>query len=519
MTVPSVRMPTKARKEAGAVIVMMAALAGWLSVSAYRADSRHAEQLVDAQAKSLEYQIDSSLRSIDTLLAEAADRIDPRTWTDNELAQWFRIRLADFPEIRCMSVVGKDGLSLGPAITRSGSPSSIVSAVGLEPYQYHRDHPGDHGMHIGDPIFGRRDGQPLVPLTRAFADEKGEFGGYVMMGLDPKFLMRTLNAVLLEDAGAAGIMRSDGIFLARAPWKDEIFGKSVIAGELSGKYLSQSKAGVAHYLSPQDATRKIAGYRTLARYPVAVFVGMTTTTAFADWRFQLYCLVAVFLVCSAALFRAATLLDRREYTRVLLAQKTNELKELSIRDDLTGLLNQRAFYEALRYELTLAEQNRRTVVLVYFDLNEFKQLNDRAGHRVGDALLVQVAEAMRHSMRDGDHCCRYGGDEFCVILPRTEAVQAVQACRRLTAAFDQGLTYGVTFSIGVAETGPEDLAGANDLVRAADALMYGAKRRARVAPGHHIVTQATADSEIAAWQSSGEEGALASVVPPGQHAD
>lgn len=181
--------------------------------------------------------------------------------------------------------------------------------------------------------------------------------------------------------------------------------------------------------------------------------------------------------------------DLEDYASSLedtIAQRTRQLQELSIRDSLTGLLNQRAFFENLRRELAVAERTQRILSLAYFDLNGFKQLNDSKGHKEGDRLLECVGASISGSIRDVDFGCRYGGDEFCIIMPSANKAQAEEACQRLLNDFDTKETNGISFSIGIVETGPEEFLDSDALVKQADTLMYEAKAKSKTDPGHHI---------------------------------
>lgn len=170
----------------------------------------------------------------------------------------------------------------------------------------------------------------------------------------------------------------------------------------------------------------------------------------------------------------------------MIAERTRQLEELSRKDPLTGLANQRAFFTDLRRELAIAQRTHQPVSLVYFDLNGFKGLNDTQGHLAGDDMLIAVGRALGEVLRETDTACRYGGDEFCLILPATDSIHAEQTCQRVIAAFDKIASHGVTFSIGIAEAGTGPTLSADDLVRAADTAMYIAKARSRCEPGHYI---------------------------------
>jgi len=181
--------------------------------------------------------------------------------------------------------------------------------------------------------------------------------------------------------------------------------------------------------------------------------------------------------------------DLEDYAASLedtVAERTRQLHELSMHDSLTGLLNQRAFFENLRREMSVAERTRRCVSIIYFDLNGFKQLNDSKGHKEGDRLLECVGRAIAECIRDVDFGCRYGGDEFSIIMPSATKTQAEEASQRLLKIYDAMETNGVTFSIGIADTGPEEFIDPDALVKHADKLMYKAKAKSKASPGHHI---------------------------------
>lgn len=169
-----------------------------------------------------------------------------------------------------------------------------------------------------------------------------------------------------------------------------------------------------------------------------------------------------------------------------IAERTRQLHEQALRDPLTGLFNQRAFYDNLHRLLAIAERTHGSVCLVYFDLNGFKQLNDSLGHKAGDALLVAVAQAMNASLRASDLACRYGGDEFCIILPNSDLASAEAYCQRLIEEFNRKETGGVTFSMGVVESGGALRLEMNEMVKLADDRMYLAKELSRAEPGHHV---------------------------------
>jgi len=179
-----------------------------------------------------------------------------------------------------------------------------------------------------------------------------------------------------------------------------------------------------------------------------------------------------------------------ESLEATVKERTQQLEELSTRDVLTDLLNKRAFQDNLRRELSVSERTREPVALAYFDLNGFKNLNDEQGHQEGDRLLELVGRVLKGSVREIDIPCRYGGDEFCIIMPRTGVAESRTAARRLVEAFKAEDTKGVSFSMGTAVSSPDNPQDMDALIHAADSLMYQSKELAREAPGYHYTIQA-----------------------------
>jgi len=169
-----------------------------------------------------------------------------------------------------------------------------------------------------------------------------------------------------------------------------------------------------------------------------------------------------------------------------VAKRTKQLEEISRTDDLTGLRNQRAFYELLRHEMAVAERNKSTLALIYFDLNNFKKLNDLKGHRTGDDLLCYVGKTLLKTARTSDICCRYGGDEFCVIMSNADTEATYSFCERLQKKFDSGKNHNITISFGIAYSGPDRFLTMDELVNKADQNMYQAKAQSKKSNTHAI---------------------------------
>lgn len=162
----------------------------------------------------------------------------------------------------------------------------------------------------------------------------------------------------------------------------------------------------------------------------------------------------------------------------VLRQNRDELRNLAIRDSLTGLHNRRYFEEIVQRELAQVERYGNPFAVAVIDVNGLRDVNNRFGHLAGDKLLLRTAEFLKHSVRASDEVMRWGGDEFLILMPHTNAAQAGLVAARLKAARAEhnaratGVPLG--FSIGVSAWEPgRDV---ESILREADNRMYEEKR-------------------------------------------
>lgn len=165
------------------------------------------------------------------------------------------------------------------------------------------------------------------------------------------------------------------------------------------------------------------------------------------------------------------------------AEYHEELHRLAIVDGLTQLHNRRYLLDFLDRELSRAKRHVRPLSVLLFDIDKFKGINDTYGHLCGDAVLRDMSNRLRPTIRREDLLARYGGEEFCVVLVETDHTQAVGAGERIRRtvegrAFDfEGETFPVTVSVGAATADQHETP--DELLQAADALLYQAKRTGR----------------------------------------
>lgn len=173
------------------------------------------------------------------------------------------------------------------------------------------------------------------------------------------------------------------------------------------------------------------------------------------------------------------------HTQRALKEANAELSRLAVMDPLTGLTNRRYFDAAAETELRRADRQGQPVALLVLDLDHFKEVNDTHGHGTGDAVLTNMAQAWRRTLRSEDILCRVGGEEFVAMLPNTTTEQAQRLADRLLDVTRRqhveadGVGIRVTTSIGISVRPSGSSLPIADLLAVGDAALYTAKRSGR----------------------------------------
>ncbi|HEY9180110.1 MAG TPA: sensor domain-containing diguanylate cyclase, partial [Candidatus Baltobacteraceae bacterium] len=212
------------------------------------------------------------------------------------------------------------------------------------------------------------------------------------------------------------------------------------------------------------ATKMLVGGH---EFGALVFAARHTRDGIAEMDRDLLQLMALFV--AAALERA---------------QHAERIEQLAFYDSLTGLPNRVLFNDRIRQTMGVAKRYSRGFSVMYLDLDEFKEINDRFGHPVGDLVLKSVADRLLQQLRESDTVARFGGDEFVILQPVVNGpVDAADLARKIVAALETPLAIeefeiAVHTSIGIALY-PQDGVNAEDLMDRADRALYRAKRAGR----------------------------------------
>jgi diguanylate cyclase (GGDEF)-like protein len=227
--------------------------------------------------------------------------------------------------------------------------------------------------------------------------------------------------------------------------------------------------------------RKVATVNALV-CATAVWFTLEGSGPFAQGSLNMSLLLLLAFMCTVVttgLVLSAVIDDRRRAVEAM-QRAMRDLREQTIRDALTSLYNRRFLQDYLPRELTRAAREPASLALLMVDLDHFKQLNDRAGHQTGDQVLVETGALLTAHVRGSDVACRYGGEEFALVLPGATLESAIRRGEEICAAIrgDRDRLCGVTASVGIALY-PEHADDTEALLRAADEALYDAKAAGR----------------------------------------
>ena len=348
-------------------------------------------------------------------------------------------------------------------------PKSPVDLSDREHFQVHARSKGADRLFISKPVLGRASGKWSVQFTRPYREADGEFGGVIVISLDPAHLSRIYSELKLGSSYGIAVIGDDGIVRAGSGLYAERVGEKISSDELK-----QSENG--DRTGETENIRTISSYREVAGYPLRVLVttDRSNKDAIVKHNRDSYVIGASLLTVLALLgiIMAARARDRYDSRIVRLARH----------DTLTGLPNRLAFSETIETACEPSATPKR-YALHLIDLDGFKSINDSYGHPTGDKLLEAVALRLRENLRQCDVLARLGGDEFAILQLVTQYKEAEpfaeRICKLLAKPFYiDTLTVTIGGSIGIACC-PTDADHPADLLRLADLALYEAKATGR----------------------------------------
>lgn len=448
----------------------------------------------------------------------------------------------DLPWIRSLSIVGKEG-----RVQCSTMPDLVGMDLGDRPY--FRKMRETHGFVLSDYIFGRASRQPVVVAAYPVAAiDEGE-DSFIIATINLDWMSLIMSNLGGRPGVSAVLLDSKGVVLAAPGDQSSMIGKpheeaALLDSIADDKTGAGKKTGSSSYVG-SDGTRRAVSFaripgtgsrlvvsidesrvaaatsrdiytaylqlgfvcmfvllgaliaaEKLIIQPIETLADMTKRFGRGDWsaRVARSGLPAEFIPLARAFNGMAAQLTERERE---LITANDRLTVIASIDMLSGLANRRGFQSRLDFEWMKAHQTGDQVALLMIDVDHFKAFNDTYGHPEGDACLARVGEALAAiAHKTMGFAARYGGEEFCLLVPGAGATHVSDIGEMVrSAVYDLGIAHAssnhqrVTVSIGVAASIPNGTQRAVDLVEAADAALYAAKRRGRNAVVEHGLTR------------------------------
>ena len=444
----------------------------------------------------------------------------------------------NLPWIRSIMIVSRDGLV---------QCSTLNMQVGLNiaDREYFKKAQESRGFVFSDYLFGKTNGKPMMMAAYPVSAINPDEDAVVVAGINIDWLSKIMTNLGGRPGISSLLVDSTGVVIAAPADQTSMIGRPLdavplmaavaekalssnapsgslsftasdgsnralsfarISGTQSRLIVSIDEARVTAAINREIRTAylqmgfvclfvllgALVGAEKLIINPIEVMTGMARRFGEGDWsaRVTRSKLPAEFIPLARAFNAMAAQLSQRE--RELVA--TNDrLTVMASIDMLSGLANRRGFQSRLDFEWMKAQQYDSELSLLMIDVDHFKLYNDTYGHPEGDACLTRLGETLAGIAADTmGFAGRYGGEEFCLLLPNTDALKALAIGETVRAAV-QALAMPhatsshqtVTVSIGVAATLPNDTQRPGDLIEAADAALYAAKHRGRNAVVEH----------------------------------
>jgi diguanylate cyclase (GGDEF)-like protein len=454
----------------------------------------------------------------------------------------------DLPWIRSMSTVGKDGR------VQCSTLNGLVG-VDISDRPYFKKMQQTRGFVLSDYLFGRASKEPTIVAAYPVAAVDQDEDAFIIATVNLDWMSLVMgnlggrpgvSAALIDSAGTVLAAPADQASMIGRPLDNLALLSAVTDKTVTDKTLGSEQRTGSVSFTGADGIKRAASFARIAGtdsrlivtideakvsagvnrdirtayvqlgfvclfvligaliaaekliiHPIEMMAAMTKKFGQGDWsaRVSRARLPAEFVPLARAFNAMAAHLGQRE--RELIASN-DRLTVIASIDMLSGLANRRGFQSRLDFEWLKAMQCSSEMALLMIDVDHFKLYNDTYGHPEGDVCLSRLGEALSGiADATGGFAGRYGGEEFCLLLPNFDNARALEAGEMVrTAIQDLGMPHAtsvyqtVTVSVGVACTTPSDAQAPKDLIEAADAALYAAKHRGRNAVVEHGLVRA-----------------------------
>ncbi|MEN3930187.1 diguanylate cyclase [Microvirga sp. W0021] len=364
----------------------------------------------------------------------------------------------------------------------SGFPSRNLSSANCPYFQYLRVEATDKPQIATFCPTMAAEEDPSISIARRVSAPDGSFAGVAVAKISLSYIYDSFKDLTLGDKSHIFLVKDNGILLIRFP-DNNFFGYDFSRTAIYHKIASSDQGSFVERTS-LDRVENLYTYRHLKNVPLILGVSIAKKEILYAWYRRIFITAAVnTLVCLALL--ATAIIIRREIIRRETVE--TKLEKLSVTDGLTGLYNRRYFNKEIENEWRRALRSKAPLSMLMIDADNFKDLNDKFGHLMGDDVLTKIGEAISYcARRAGDLAIRYGGDEFAVLLPNSDSEKArivadkiekrlATLCHDLNKRLQQD-NNSVSISIGIGSLIPSDQETTHDLIAMADEDLYRVKR-------------------------------------------
>ena len=465
------------------IILSLSAALLLLLADAHRDIDSHARDDADRLALMVEREVSRNVDLIDLSIQGVADGVEQPPLMHLPIAlrdQALFSRAAAARYIRNVSVFDANGL----LVANSLDADQTMDSAFLGSFLAARRENAASGLLVGHPYLAKDRITRLVTFSRSVRTPNGRFDGVVIATVNLNYFSEVLLDLHLGHWTVINVSLSDGTELIRTLEPEDLLPMRAKGDNLAQRLGDKCVLWLTRVIAPSTADRVIRAQRPVAGTPMVVTVNLPASEVFADWVRRC---TQVVLLCVLVSLIFAVLLVFLAHTLRMRARSEAAVEHLATTDALTELHNRRAFDQTYTHEFERIRALGTAISVLFVDVDNFKLYNDHYGHVAGDRALQAVARALRTCVkRSADFVCRYGGEEFVVVLPDNDMTAAMAMAEKirmtvhqLALAHDTTEMGVLTCSIGIASVDGADPLYSENLLENADRALYAAKRAGR----------------------------------------
>lgn len=431
-------------------------------------------------AKSVAATVDEYIVATGDALIPIAKHKDVRMQRHEAAKAYLDELVPQYPYYHLIATVDLDGnvqaVSMSDRMAKSEDAKNVRTSV--KDTECYRRGVSSSGVSIGEFMHSKLTGMPVVHVTYPIFGPDGKRIGFVAAAFDLTKLQKKIVQQDIPAYTTVSVLDDKLTVIARSKEPEKWVGKNVTE-LLDLKEMSTKSFGTAEKTS-LDGIKKVYGFAHSTKAPWLIRVGVDYAHIQAEVGRAITGQFMVFIPLLLVAVGGWIWMGRD------VNSLYSETKRLSLTDPLTGLHNCRKLHSDLERALSSAAQYGRQLSFIMLDIDYFKNYNDCNGHQLGDFALQKAAGLITASVRNVDEVYRYGGEEFCVLLPEADKDDAILVAERIRQQIEaeefigEGKQPGkhITASIGVA-TYPNDAVSKEELIESADMALYKAKENGR----------------------------------------